>query len=639
VILVRRIVVYFGLAAVLAGMATVVPAAASTRASLPQGQHLGKARLVGHSTPTNAATNLTEGTLASGVPAAFTDDPALVRSMTGAGGSAATFPQNSASTVLSGKGQQSGDSKEGAASSIKGLNAFTLGATHGFVVEPPDQGLCANSRYVIEMVNLNLRVYDSNLNAVSGPIVLETFFGDPLAFGFAGGDVTIQGDPRCVWDATSGRWFLSQLLIDLNASTSVFQVAVSESSNPLGSYNLYALDNTDSTNPGCPCLGDQPTMGANADALFIDTNEFGLNTNEFNGAVIYTIDKHALAEGEASANVVTDFVGMTVATPEWNSTTNCLGPIEGLYCWATIRPSTSPTGGDRRFGGVEYFLSALDFANVKDNRIAVWAMTNTRSIRSDEPNLNLVHKVMGSEKYIFPAFARQKAGPIPLGDSGQYSCEPHNPCATPTPQPEGMIQTNDDQFGSAVFADGLVWGGLTTTVPGTTQIGIGYFAVRPVLTKSGLGGSSIKLQGYLTAKGNDVYFPSIAVTADGHGLISFTLSGPNYFPSSGYALIDSEGAGKVKVAALGRSPQDGFTEYEFGNPTDPLHGQYRPRWGDYSAAVAVGDNFVFASEYIQYANCSDAAWTADHSCGGTRTRGANWGTSINTLSVGEEGKD
>src|ERR1700737_1073119 len=280
----------FGVGAVLAGMVTAVPTAASTGSNSVQAQHLGKARLVGHSTVTAGATNLVEGNTASGAPAAFTHDPALVKSTLAGSRVAGAFARNAASKVLSGASHQNSDAQEGAATSIKGLNAHDLAATHGFVVEPPDQGLCASSKYVIEMVNLNLRVYNSNLEALSGPVVLETFFGDHIAFGAAGGDVTIQGDPRCIWDAGSGRWYLSQLLVDLNNSTSMFQVAVSTSSNPLGTYNLYSLDNTDSSNPNCPCLGDQPTLGVNADALFVSTNEFGF-ANGFNGAVVYPFEQ------------------------------------------------------------------------------------------------------------------------------------------------------------------------------------------------------------------------------------------------------------------------------------------------------------------------------------------------------------
>lgn len=649
----KRVLLLLGVAALVAGMSTAVPAAASTAPGLAQGQALGHARLVGRSTPVAGPISTVDSNAA-----AITDDPALIRASMSLGqGAAPEFPRNSATVTDTSAQDEGGDSQQGAARSVKGLNAYDLFVTHHFAVEPPDQGLCANSHFVVEMTNLNIKVFDSRLNAVSGPIVLESFFQDP-----PDGGGLIEGDPRCVWDAGLGRWFLSQLVVDVVNGTSVFQVAASTSSDPLGGYNLYTVDNTDSSNPGCGpnlpadpggCVGDQPTMGVDANALFIDTNEFGIFNNEFNGAVIYTIDKHALAAGASTANLVADFVGLTVPTPEWNSTTNCLGPREGLYCWSTIRPAVSPVQ-DTRFGGTEYFLSALDFANDRDSRIAVWAMTGTSTISSSSPNLHLFHKVMNSEQYVFPKqFVAQKDGPIPLGQSGRYSCDVPSACAaiggTKTPQAEGGIQPNDDQFVSATFADGLVWGALTTALGDSARTGAAYFAVRPRLTSSGLGGSSIELQNYLIAPGNSVLYPSVAVTAGGHGLINFTLTGKHYFPTSGYALLDREGAGKVKIAAMGQSPQDGFSEYECRNAQpgglcQQFHVPYRPRWGDYSAAVAVGNTFVFSSEYIQSPNCSLEQFTQgnvdnsalDHTCGGTRQRAANWGTSVNTLNVGDE---
>ena len=657
----RRVLLFFGVVAVLVGTVSATPAAASPGATQAADQLIAGAHLVGQSTPTSAVTYSSESSNVAG--AAFTDDPTLLRALIDEGATTSEFHRNGASTQPTTSSTEQGDSPEGAAKSIKGLNAQVLATTHGFNVEPPDQGLCANSQRVIEMVNLNFQVYDTNLNALSTPFVLETFFKNPLDG--SPPDVTIQGDPRCVWDAGTGRWYLSQLEIDVPArldpeATSKFQIAVSTSSDPLGSYNIYEFDNTDAggsgnpNNPGCPCLGDQPTLGVNADALFVDTNEFGITTNEFNGAVVYAIDKKAMAAGATTANLVANFVGLTVPTPEWNNTTNCLKPQEGLFCWASLRPATSPTN-DTRFGGVEYFLSALDFANVKDDRIAVWAMTGTSSISNTSPNLHLFHEVMGSEPYVFPAnLVSQKAGPIPLGQSGRYSCDVPAPCSaiggTQTPQAEGGIQPNDDQFGSAVFANGLVWGGLTTALGDDERTGIAYFAVKARLTSSGLGGSSIALQNYLTASGSSLVYPSIGVTSEGQGLISFTLTGRKYFPTSAYALVDRGGAGKVKIAALGQSPQDGFTEYECRNAVkgglcQTLGVTYRPRWGDYSAAVAVGNHFVFASEYIQSPNCSLSQFLADSAvnplsvCGGTRSRAANWGTALNSLNVGDEGKD
>jgi hypothetical protein len=84
----------------------------------------------------------------------------------------------------------------------------------------------------------------------------------------------------------------------------------------------------------------------------------------------------------------------------------------------------------------------------------------------------------------------------------------------------------------------------------------------------------------------------------------------------------------INIADLGKSPQDGFSEYQ-GYP-----GPTRPRWGDYSWGIYLpggSDRLYFATNYIQYPNCTGSAfnWQAIGTCGGTRDGFANWGTSVN----------
>ena len=493
-------------------------------------------------------------------------------------------------------------------STALGPNAYDQEVAHPlapFDVEPPDQGLCAGNGYVIEPVNLVLRIYHQRgLTPASPPMALESFFGNPYAFGFQGGDVTVQGDVKCLWDSTSRRWFVTQLLVDFTAGTSHFQVAVSTSSNPLGSYNVYSVNNTDLGNPGCPCFGDQPLLGANRDALFISTNEFPIFTGGFNGSVLYALDKNALVAGSPTPNVWSDPVGLNLPTPD-------AGGI-----WYSIQPATSPNPRS----GTEYGLSALEFFGTGDTRIATWALTNTDSISSATPNLTAQYSIVNSEFYIGAPFARQQAGPIPLGD-----CVTATGCglfAGPTPVSEGPIQTNDDRMNQVVFAQGDLWSGVNTAVVvgGHLQAGIAWFAVAPSIKKGVLHGT-MDNQGYIAPPGADVLFPSIGVGDNGKGVIAFTLTGPNNYPSAAFAKISArDGAGPVQVAIAGASPQDGFTEYNGG-----------PRWGDYSAAVADGNNIFFATEMIQYANCSDTAFLADPTCGGTRGAYANWGTSLSVL--------
>ena len=119
-------------------------------------------------------------------------------------------------------------------SGFPALTGRNQASVSGFDLEPPDQGLCTDGTFVMEAINLAAAVYDATSDKMlSGPVYLNDFFGvDPADF---------TSDPRCYFDPPTQRWFVT--LTDLgsatNATTAIL-VAVSQSSDPRGSYNLYA---------------------------------------------------------------------------------------------------------------------------------------------------------------------------------------------------------------------------------------------------------------------------------------------------------------------------------------------------------------------------------------------------------------
>jgi hypothetical protein len=214
------------------------------------------------------------------------------------------------------------------------------------------------------------------------------------------------------------------------------------------------------------------------------------------------------------------------------------------------------------------------------------------------PDVDLSHVVIASEVYGQPPNAKQKAGPTPLRDFFGI------------PDPESLIASNDDRMNQVVFAGGLLWSGVNTIVSGD-RVGIAWLAVKPSLKSRGLR-AKVQAQGYVTAVGNSVLYPSVAVNREGDAVIGFSLTGPDFFPSAAYAFVDTEhGAGAVRIAAAGVAPEDGFSGYP------SLGGDVAARWGDYSAAVADehGDLW-FAAEFIP---------------GGPRRLAANWGTFIGKI--------
>ncbi|HEX6799344.1 MAG TPA: hypothetical protein VF116_16670 [Ktedonobacterales bacterium] len=493
----------------------------------------------------------------------------------------------------------------GSANGWQGLNHFdqrTRDGGNAFSLEPPDQGLCVGNGFVLEPVNDVMVVFDKSGNRLTEPESLNTFFGLPWAIDRSNG---VRGpflsDPKCLFDADTGRFFLTILEEDASPSVRAHTlIAVSKTADPRGNWNLYSIDATDDglngtpANPGCPCFGDQPLIGANADAFFISTNEFG---EGFNGAQVYAMAKRPLAAG-SMPKVVHINAGL-ISTPD-------AGGI-----WYSIQPATAPVGVQTN--NVEYFLSALQFGPAPlDNRIAVWSLGNTSALVSGNPMaVTLSHTVISSEIYGQPPNAAQKRGDTPLGQSLHSK--------------ENQLAGNDDRMNQVVYASGMLWSGVNTVIGDGSRVGIAYFIVAPTLNGYNLSASMVK-QGYVSVDGNNVLFPSIGVNAAGKGAMTFTVSGPGYYPSAAYALIDAtHGAGDVHIAGAGVGPADGFTGYA------AYGGSGVERWGDYSAAVADSDGSIwFATEYIAQ-TCTEAQYTADSTCGGTRTLLANWSTFVGNV--------
>ena len=522
----------------------------------------------------------------------------------------------------------------GVATSNKGFSGFqgldhfdtrTRDGGNAFSLEPPDQALCVGNGKVLESVNDVLVVFDKAGNRLTTPESMNTFFGLPFAINRTTG---VRGDflsdPKCYYDLATNRFFLTMLQEDPAPSVRAHTlIAVSQTGDPTGAWTDFSIDATDDglngtpSHPNCPCLGDQPLIGADAYGFYISTNEFPSFVAGFNGAQVYAISKSGLvaaasAHGSGTLPPVVHINAGAIPTPD-------TGGI-----WYSIQPATSPIPSLLALGhnGTEYFMSALQFGSSPlDNRIAVWAMVNTKSLKSSTPNVSLLNTVIGSETYgIRPdgsLSATQKAGDFPLG---QFLGEA-----------ETQLNANDDRMNQVVYAGGLLYSGVNTVVGDGSRTGIAYFIPLPYVSDNH-GSPQVHAvmvkQGYVSSANDNVLFPSIGVNAFGQGVMTFTLSGPDYYPTAGYVTVNAiTGAGKIHVGGAGVGPADGFT----GSPS-LVGGNGVQRWGDYSAAVADTDGSIwFATEYIAQ-TCTLAQWTADSTCGGTRTQLANWSTFVGHVS-------
>lgn len=446
-------------------------------------------------------------------------------------------------------------------------------ANNGLEVEPPDQGLCAANGLLFEQVNLGVSVYRTSGAQVTPVVSLASFFGlAPLYNGRTYGPFT--SDPRCHFDQQTRRWYVTVTEIDLDPYTGAFGnrssilMAVSATSDPTGSYGLFELLTSDDgssgtpAHPGCPCFGDYPQIGADGTAFIVTTQEFSIPGTAYNGAQVYAVSKRLLA---AAATLGLQGVPPAVHLQG--------GQLNGGPSYR-LAPAITPPGAKFPVNR-EYFVSTANPLTYSARSMALWTLTGTGSLDSQNPSLTLTHKLIPSRLYTDSGPAVQKPGPRPLGRQLN--------------KPMGLIEAEGASVESPVsYVDGRVSAVIPTgfgTAVTPADRGIEWFVINPA------NGGSMARQGYARVANTALMFPAIAVKADGKGVVVMSAVGPNMFPSAVYSAFDvNKGmVGPIRVAKYGQAPEDGFTCYRPGGVC---------RWGDYSYAFATESNVAFATEFV-----------------------------------------
>jgi len=541
--------------------------------------------------------------------------------------------------VLTGHGRSINPSKKAKSNPalgthFEGLNLHDQRFANGgnqFSVEPPDQGLCAGNGFLVETVNDVIRVFNTDGSPATGVVDLNTFYNYPAAInratGARGPSIT---DPSCLFDVATNRFFVVVLTLDHVGTTAALtgnnhlDIAVSNTANPTGSWTIYKLPVQNNGTEGTPdhhcnsgfCLGDYPHIGADANGIYLTTNEFAFTGPGFYGAQVYGIGKSVFTGGSGSV-VLFDTLGSTADGAAF-----------------TVWPAQSPgTVFDTSNGGTEYLLSSnavFDDEGTSEN-IYQWTFSNSSSLNTATPAPTLQFTSIPVLTYAVPPRATQKAGDRPLSqciadtvifptcNTTVAGIASHNN-ATFGP-PNGSLNANDSRFGQVMYANGKLWGALGTaiTISGQVRAGVAYYVVNPSSNK-------LVLQGQSGLASTDLTYPTVGVTDSGRGIVSFTLTGDNDYPSAAFAPLDAKvGMGDVAVAQAGAGPWDGFTSYV-------VFGSGRPRWGDYGATAVLGQSIWAASEYVAQ-TCTYAQYLVppQGQCGGSRAPLGNWSTHLSQI--------
>jgi hypothetical protein len=469
---------------------------------------------------------------------------------------------------------------------------------NNYTYVPPDGGICRGGDGVsAQAVNGAFGFFGANMILFSAPVTQNEFFGLPPAIirtdppTFPGPSL---GDAKCLYDPGTQRMILLSWGTGQDPATGGFTgtndyfIAVSVTSDVLGSYYLYDLSLDPPGSNGChpACLSDHPTLSSDAYVVETSYNKYNAVSGAFEGGRLVVMSKADLTAGASTTAYI------------FNA-----GRAGGgrLY---TLQGANAPADGTYDFsqGGTLWFLSALQFVSgVADNRIAIEALRNTSQIDFD-PGLITYDRsiVTGVNHYQNPPVTPQKDGEHPLGNS--------------LGEPLNYLDSGSDEMQPTWYAGGQLWGILDSKVGGvnTARSGLLWMTVTPGAGPNVTG--TLTHQQFVTVPADWLDYGGIAVSGDGsNAIVASSLAGPNEYPSGVYGRLDT-GTWKVDAVAVyldGVRPVDDFDCYPEFNP-DFARGC---RFGDYNAAVVgpADNTFILETEYM----------TAK-----ARVSFANWGTAL-----------
>jgi len=197
---------------------------------------------------------------------------------------------------------------------------------------PPDTNAAVGNNFVVETVNVQMRIFNKTTGAMLLDQSLSTLFG-----AYTG------GDPYVVYDDTADRWYISAFN-DLDS----LLLAVSVDGDPThGFLPTYHLTNVG----GFP---DYQKLGFNEDAIFISYNDFGRGGA---AAAIASIDKAAALSGTLTyfvSHPAFQFRAMPPAQMHGNGGNN---GIKGSAEWFVSTDGTDAGGSTIRVTKLVNYLS------------------------------------------------------------------------------------------------------------------------------------------------------------------------------------------------------------------------------------------------------------------------------------------
>jgi IPT/TIG domain-containing protein/uncharacterized protein DUF5719 len=356
------------------------------------------------------------------------------------------------------------------------------------VDEPSDTQIAAGPGAVAEAVNGNLSVWTKSGARIGT---------EDLALFFNVASNESPTDPNLLYDAPSGRWFMSIMALDASNDSTV-DVAVSQTSDPTGVWYIYTVLSQTAV------IQDQPSLGTSDDKVTVAFTDYGLPCNplcSFLGQEVWVLQKSDLLAGVAS-------------TP-----------------WSLL--------------------------GVDSSRFGVMPIRNLGAT----PNAYLVYNdadaVALAENQGFPTLAVMQVTGTPNAHNLTFS-EIHPPTTESRPPPSAVqpggapaLQTDDDRVETAVMENGVSWVGWTESC-GTNPDGSCLRIFKLNIIESPFSSSTIATTIAAGSASDFLYYPAIGLDNSGNPFITYTHSSVSIYPSLVARLQD----GTTTTLAAGGSAFD-----------------------------------------------------------------------------------
>jgi hypothetical protein len=249
----------------------------------------------------------------------------------------------------------------GQASSPKTCSYFPHGCN------PPDMALAAGPAFVLQGVNTQFAVYNTSGAIQPGwPVSAQNFFGvasEPNNCDPGSNNQPFLSDPRAAYDATTGRYWASMLQVEdaLGIApncpfTSLIWVAVSQTGDPSGAWNVYAFN----TSIQAGFANDYDQLAVNGQGAYLSANMFQLDSNgNVTGfyAELFAADKAKMEAGRTdfTANAFYDLLAFGPGTRKF-----------GGFVADTVQPTMNL---DSSAGSAETFVDTVDGPDLNNGHL------------------------------------------------------------------------------------------------------------------------------------------------------------------------------------------------------------------------------------------------------------------------------